>query len=174
MFNQLVPKRPKLIIGLGNPGREYHRTYHNLGQSFIDYLAGREKTKFKKTNNFLVLKKGRFYLIKPQVFVNESGRAVKQILRHFRAGKGEMIIAHDDADIALGQFKLTFGRGSAGHKGIEDIIRTLNTKDFWRLRFGIRKNKGKAGQFVLQPLPSADQAVIKKLFAEIKEELFKT
>jgi len=85
-----------------------------------------------------------------------------------------MIIAHDDADIALGQFKLTFGRGSAGHKGIEDIIRTLNTKDFWRLRFGIRKNKGKAGQFVLQPLPSADQAVIKKLFAEIKEELFKT
>jgi len=79
MFNQLAPKRPKLIIGLGNPGREYHRTYHNLGQTFIDYLAGREKTKFKKTNNFLVLKKGRFYLIKPQVFVNENqgGRSSK-------------------------------------------------------------------------------------------------
>ena len=123
----------KLIIGIGNPGKKYERTRHNAGFLFIDEL---ERLKIKIT------------LAKSQSFMNESGRAVVDLIKFYHPTgdlpKGDKIkpenilIVHDDIDILWGNYKFSFGRSSAGHKGVESIIKSLKTKNFWRLRIGIQ------------------------------------
>ncbi len=172
--------KPRLIIGLGNPSKEYEKTYHNAGFLFIDFLA--EKG-FEKGNLFVFTKDKNFVLIKPLVFMNESGRATSNAIKYFSSTNDkirpeEVMIAHDDSDIALGDYKISFGKSSAGHRGVESIIKSLNTQNFGRLRIGIRKTglfvktqRAKAEEFVLKKISPKDLKKMSENFAEIKETL---
>ena len=131
----------KLIVGLGNPGKEYERTRHNVGFLFIEILE----------NNF---KNKKIILAKSQNFMNESGKAVATLIKLYKLNPENVLIVHDDIDILWGKFKFSFGRSSAGHKGVESIIKALKTKNFWRLRIGI--------QPTLKKHTPADKIILKK------------
>ena len=150
----------KLIIGLGNPGKEYKRTRHNAGFLFIDEL---ERLKIK------------IILAKSQSFMNESGRAVADLIKFYKVKPESILIVHDDIDILWGNYKFSFGRSSAGHKGVESVIKSLKTKNFWRLRIGIQpafaKKHIRADKVILKKFTPAETKIlnqtIKKAIAEI-------
>ncbi|MEE8131931.1 MAG: aminoacyl-tRNA hydrolase [Candidatus Paceibacterota bacterium] len=154
----------KLIIGLGNPGSQYTLTYHNVGFLAVDYL----------TKNLI---NSKLVIIKPKTFMNKSGKAVAEAKKRFKVKSEEILIIHDDSDIELGKYKFSFGRGSAGHKGIESIIKALKTKNFWRLRIGIRSKKvglsaearrAKAEDFVLKKITKKDLLIFNEVFSNAK------
>ena len=167
---------PRIIIGLGNPGTQYANTYHNVGFLFIDYL------KNALTNYELPIT--NYQLLKSDVYMNESGNFVAKTLRKTDAAPHDLCIAHDDSDIPLGSFKISFGRGSAGHHGIENIIRAIGTKNFTRLRIGIRPlaqipadgklinaDRIKANEFVLKKITRTNQKILNRVFQEAAETL---
>lgn len=162
----------KLIIGLGNPGSEYKNTYHNVGRLFIDHLAGK-KANFRKESSFEYLELSNLLtLVKPLTFMNQSGGAALNARKYFNSKPREILVVHDDSDIPSGNFKLSFGRGSAGHQGIESIIKSLKTNKFYRLRIGIRpavvrQRRTKAGELVLKKIPTREKQILKKLFREV-------
>lgn len=155
---------PKLIIGLGNPDKEYEKTYHNVGFLFVDYWA---KNLPISNFKFLIPKP-----IKSEIYMNESGRFVKKAVKKYNAKPEELLIIHDDSDIKLGEYKFSFGRSSAGHKGVQSTINSLKTKNFWRARVGVRKNKKqKAGDLVLKKMTKNDLEIINEVFGKIFENL---
>lgn len=151
-----ISKKVKLIIvGLGNPGKKYQKTRHNVGAFLID--------QFPK-------KKRGFILVKPQVYMNESGKVVKKLIKNLKLNLENLIVVHDDIDIPLGEFKIQKGRGAAGHKGVESIIKELGTKDFWRIRIGICPKNGKPKsleKFVLQKFTKKEEKKILKVIKKI-------
>lgn len=155
------PENIKIIIGLGNPGRKYENTYHSVGFLFIDYLSKNPPNEEFQISNFKLLKSG--------VYMNQSGEFVKETLKKKGIKPKELLVVHDDSDIKLGEYKFSFERGSAGHKGIQSIISHLHNNKFWRLRIGIRKekNRTKAGSFVLREITARDQKILKTVFKEI-------
>ena len=178
--------KPRLIIGLGNPGKEYKKTYHNAGFLFIDYLVAMSLRGVKRGSNPINKKIASVAfgdlamtpLLKSDVYMNQSGNFVKAALKKYSAKGGsasggkikpeEILIVHDDSDIELGKYKISFGRGSAGHRGVESIIKLLGTKNFWRLRIGIRKTaKEKAGELVLKKISKKDWEILEKVFQTI-------
>lgn len=167
----------KLIIGLGNPGDSYRNTYHNLGFLAIDELAkvaAVQSWRNPKWPQFQYLKSGGLVFIKTKTFMNESGEAVKAALGYFRVKPENTVIIHDDSDIELGQYKFSFGRGAAGHRGVQSVVDSLKTKNFWRMRIGIRKRwfKKKAGEMVLSRITSANLTMFQKTLKEISKTLF--
>lgn len=153
--------KPQLIIGLGNPGKQYEKTYHNAGFLFIQYLMDKKpaNSEFRIQNS---------ELLKSDVYMNESGKFVAKILKKHGVKPKEILIVHDDSDIELGKYKISFGRGSAGHRGVESIIKSFGTKNFWRLRIGIRKTaKEKAGELVLKKISKKDWEILEKVFQTI-------
>jgi len=162
----------KLIIGLGNPEKEYQNSFHNIGFLFLNYFTA-EKSNFlkPKNKNFKYLKKNNLIFAWPLSFMNASGPVVLEMLKYFKLSPLEILIVHDDIDIELGKYKLSFGRGDAGHYGIRSIINSLKTKNFWRLRLGIKasKQKIKAGDLVLKKIPATTQKIFQKVFEEIKK-----
>ncbi|MBI3638345.1 peptidyl-tRNA hydrolase [Candidatus Wolfebacteria bacterium] len=161
--------KPKIIVGLGNPGGEYKKTYHNAGFLFIDYLV----------KNSQILNS-----LKSDVYMNLSGSFVKKALKKYKVKSEEILIVHDDSDIELGGYKLSFGRGSAGHNGVESIIKSLGTKNFWRLRIGVgtkqqtanskqqTAKKVKAMDLVLKKITKKDMDMIKETFRDAIENIF--
>ncbi len=107
--------------------------------------------------------------------MNESGKAVKEAMKYFKIKPEEILIVHDDSDIELGKYKISFGRGSAGHNGVQSIINNLKTKNFWRLRIGVRPTTNnrrpttqiKAGDFVLKKISKKNLEIFEKFFYEI-------
>lgn len=135
---------PLTIIGLGNPGEQYKSTRHNAGRMFIEHLQEKagEFTDWKaESKDVALVAKGELggkktVLVAPETFMNNSGKAVRLLFP--AKGKGEQfIVAHDDLDLPFGAFKISYARGSGGHKGIESIIRAVRTNEFVRFRFGI-------------------------------------
>lgn len=140
-----MPNPPiKLVVGLGNPGREYVDTRHNAGFWFVDLLAREMSAAFNKEAKFHgeVAKAGgsgnasAVWLLKPLTFMNLSGRSVGAIAKFYQITPAEIVVAHDEMDLPAGQVKMKIG-GAAGSNGIKDIASQLGTKDFWRLRIGI-------------------------------------
>jgi PTH1 family peptidyl-tRNA hydrolase len=130
----------RLVVGLGNPGREYDATRHNAGFWFADALAGRLGAAFVNEGKFhgqVAKTQGDLRLLKPGTYMNLSGRSVSALVRFFAIAPGEMLVAHDELDLKAGEVKLKFGGGHAGHNGLRDIGAQLGTPDFWRLRLGI-------------------------------------
>jgi len=134
----------KIIVGLGNPGEKFKKTRHNVGFMVIDVFAEKNnfpKFKFSKKFNSLmsegVIDDEKIILAKPQTFMNNSGVAVKKILSSTRTTRPGLVVIHDDIDLPLGEIKISKGRGSAGHKGVQSIIEKLGTNEFIRLRVGI-------------------------------------
>jgi PTH1 family peptidyl-tRNA hydrolase len=172
----------KLILGLGNPDKEYLHTYHNIGVQAVDAIAADlqksgESIRFKRHSDLFEYAKvadGRI-LMRPLVFMNESGRAAQEALRAWSATPKDLLVLHDDSDIAIGEYKLSTRQSSAGHRGVESIIETLDSNEFARLRIGIRSTnevrRKKASEFVLDPINENDKKIFDGVFAEIIETL---
>jgi len=133
----------KLFVGLGNPGPEYESTRHNAGCWWIDALARELKVtlQMEKAYQGLVarttLHGHALWLLEPKTFMNLSGKSVATLARFFKIVPQEILVAHDDLDIAPGQAKLKLGGSHAGHNGLRDIHTQLGSDDYWRLRLGI-------------------------------------
>lgn len=154
----------KLIVGLGNPGKEYENTRHNMGFLFVDALAKKlnapEFIYEKKLKS--EISKSKVLIAKPQTFINKSGEAVSALSKFYKIKPENILIVHDDIDILWGNFKFSFGRSSAGHKGVESIIKALKTKNFWRLRIGIQPIRQAQGKPLIKKHISADKIILKK------------
>lgn len=165
----------KLIVGLGNPGKPYELTRHNVGFLALDFIAkelGLEWTEHKKTKSLLA-KSGEYILLKPQTFMNLSGESVTTALNFFKLDKQALVVLHDDIDVDLGKIKTTTSSRAAGNNGVQSIIDLLGTQDFFRIRIGIRTNmreKIPAEKFVLEKFHPDELSTIKQLFPEIKNE----
>ncbi len=154
----------RLIIGLGNPGKEYAETYHNLGFLAVDALEAHRE-----------LLPSSLFIKKSTQFMNEAGLSVKHVLAEHHLSPEALLVIHDDSDLPLGESMLVFGRGAGGHKGVEDIIERLGTNEFWRLRIGFRdskeianpKERAKASELVLQPIGHAAWEVLEPLFDKL-------
>jgi PTH1 family peptidyl-tRNA hydrolase len=130
----------RLVVGLGNPGREHALTRHNAGFWFADALASRLGTTFTSEGRFhgmVARAGGDLRVLKPGTYMNLSGRSVAALARFFAVLPGEMLVVHDELDLLPGEAKLKFAGGTAGHNGLRDIAAQLGTPDFWRLRIGI-------------------------------------
>jgi len=133
----------RLIVGLGNPGREYETTRHNIGFRWVDELARLQNLSFRGEAKFHgMAARGHLHghemlLLKPQTFMNVSGRAVGALVQFYKIVPAEILVVHDELDLPPGVARLKMGGGHGGHNGLKDIIAHLGTKDFWRLRLGI-------------------------------------
>ena len=184
----------RLIIGIGNPGEEYENTRHNVGFEIVDMIARKDEAKFsfeKKFNAEVAKAKlnGKpVMLVKPHTFVNKSGEAVKKAKLFYKAKNGDIVVVHDDLDIEFGNLKMSLGKDSGGHRGVQSIIDHLKTNEFWRLRIGtanrklktarhqstLKQKKESVGNFVLAKFTPAEQAELKKLIKKALERLAQT
>ena len=157
-----------LIAGLGNPGPGYAGTRHNAGFRFVDLLARRHGVDFRSQARFcgetgeLRLGGRVVRLLKPHTFMNRSGRAVAAMSRYFRCPAEAILVAHDEIDLPPGTVRLKRGGGSAGHRGLEDLVPRLGSGAFSRIRLGVG-HPGRASQvidYVLKRAPAAEQALV--------------
>jgi PTH1 family peptidyl-tRNA hydrolase len=130
-----------LVAGLGNPGREYERTRHNVGWMVVDELARRRDGSFRSkfAGQLAEVRDGdlRLALLKPETYMNVSGRSVGQAARFFKVEPGALLVVHDDVDLEPGRLQARLGGGLAGHNGLRSIAEVLGTQDFLRLRIGV-------------------------------------
>jgi len=149
----------KLIVGLGNPGIQYQNTRHNVGFRVISKLAAKLKLKFTREQNYEIAKRNNFILLKPQTFMNLSGKAVKKILTNYRID--EFMIIFDDINLKFGQIRLRTKGSDGGHNGIKSIISENNTDKFLRFRVGIDNNlNGRLSDYVLAEFDDKEEKVI--------------
>ena len=158
-----------LVVGLGNPGKEYETTYHNVGVLALESLAPEKFKKYKDL--FEYAETDATVFVRPLTYMNESGTAVRAALKNFKAKPASLVLIHDDSDIIVGEYKISFDRNSAGHKGVQSVIDALGTKEFSRIRIGIRpareRQRQKVGEFALKKIATKDMVVLKKVFEEI-------
>ena len=148
-----------LVAGLGNPGREYERTRHNAGWLVLDELARRRggswRSKFSGSLSEIRLGDLRLALLKPETYMNESGRSVAAAARFFKVEPESLLVVHDDVDLEPGRLQARSGGGLAGHNGLRSLARDLGTQDFLRLRIGVgRPGRGdprSVSDWVLSP-----------------------
>jgi PTH1 family peptidyl-tRNA hydrolase len=135
--------RPKLVVGLGNPGREYVGTRHNIGFAVLDALAGKRDCSLRNRLKFggEVGETGGVTLLKPQTFMNRSGQAVAALVKWLKLTPPEVLVVVDDADLPLGKLRLRLAGGSGGHNGLRSIIEALGSEEFRRLRVGIGRRE---------------------------------
>jgi PTH1 family peptidyl-tRNA hydrolase len=166
----------KLIVGLGNPGKEYAATRHNAGVWWISHLANELHVALKVEARFhgLCARTGRgdseLWLLKPQTYMNASGKAVAALCHFYKILPEQILVVHDELDLPPGISRLKLGGGLGGHNGLKDIAARLATKDFWRLRIGIGHpgDKNAVINYVLQPprreeAPLIDEAIHRSL-----------
>lgn len=132
----------KLIVGLGNPGRRYERTRHNLGFICVNRLAREYNIKMNKNQGKARTGKGNIagnevLLARPQTYMNLSGESVRLLLDRTHTKIDELIVIHDDLDLPVGKIRIRFGGGSGGHKGINSIFQETGSRDFYRVRIGV-------------------------------------
>ena len=158
----------RLIVGLGNPGREYENTRHNAGFWWLDEFARMHNLSFRSEAKFHgQAARGRLhghevFLLKPQTFMNVSGRAVGALAQFYKIAPAEVLVVHDELDLPPGSAKLKLGGGHGGHNGLKDIIAHLGTRDFWRLRLGIGHpgERSEVVNFVLNDPRREERALI--------------
>lgn len=168
-----------LIIGLGNPGDQYRGTRHNLGReiaaTFVKDAGGSPFHSEKKWNAEISEGKSgkeKWITVLPDTMMNKSGSAAGPAARFFKTKPEDIFIIHDDADILLGRAKLSFGKHSAGHKGVESVMRALKTRDFWRFRIGIAGRRDiPAEKLVLKKFTPEEMRYVKKITKRTVEAL---
>lgn len=167
----------KLIVGLGNPGREYEQTRHNAGFWWLDEVARTLGANFKADSKFhgLVargtLHGHEVHLLKPQTFMNVSGRAVGAVAQFYKIEAAQILVVHDELDLPPGSAKLKLGGGHGGHNGLKDIIAHLGTKDFWRLRIGVGHpgERSEVVNYVLNAPRKEEQGLIEEAMQRARE-----
>src|SRR5438445_13266117 len=155
-----------LVVGLGNPGREYERNRHNVGAMVVDELARRHggswRSKFSARIAEIRLDGHKLALLKPETYMNESGRSVGAAASFFKVAPDSLLVVHDESDLELGRLQARLGGGLAGHNGLRSIARQLGTPDFLRLRVGVgRPGRGDPrplADYVLTDFEPADDA----------------
>ena len=158
----------RLIVGLGNPGPEYEATRHNAGFWWVDEFARAHGASFRADNKFhgLVARSAlhghEVHLLKPQTFMNVSGRSVGALAQFYKIEPVNILVVHDELDLPPGSTKLKLGGGHGGHNGLKDIIAHLGTRDFWRLRIGIGHpgERADVSNFVLNAPRKEEQELI--------------
>lgn len=153
-----------LVVGLGNPGREYERDRHNVGFMVVDELARRHEATFRAKFNGRIgelrLDGHRVALLKPETFMNESGRAVQAAARYYKLTPERLLAVSDEVDLATGRLQVRLGGGLAGHNGLRSVARHLGTQEFIRLRVGVgRPERGDprpVADYVLSPFANED------------------
>lgn len=175
----------KLIVGLGNPGKKYEKTRHNVGFLILDILHQNLLThgindwelskKFNALISGCVINNEKVILVKPMTFMNKSGEAVQNIGHYYKLHQRDIIVVHDDKDILLGEIKIQENRGSAGHNGIKSIIEHIGTQDFLRIRVGIaNENKKKMldiPKFVLKKFTILEKKKLQKSITEVVNKI---
>ncbi|MBI2025411.1 aminoacyl-tRNA hydrolase [Candidatus Kaiserbacteria bacterium] len=177
-----------VIVGLGNPGKEYEKTRHNAGRNAVELVAKNEEFDgfvFNGKGKALVTKgkigKESAVLVLPETYVNLSGKAVAQFVKSVKAAKN-LLVVHDDLDLPLGTIKMVFARGSGGHKGVESVMRAVKTQDFARIRIGVApvgsknqakklKDEEKVIKHVIGKWKPAEEAVFKKVLKKSAEAI---
>lgn len=177
-----------IIVGLGNPGEEYVNTRHNAGRMAVEYFAKqcdasawREDKNAKATVTKGAVGKNLFAAVLPDTFMNKSGSALTKYVKSAKAAE-RMIVVYDDLDLPLGKIKVSFDRGSGGHKGLESITRSVKTKKFTRIRIGVSpstsggKTKKPEGEkdvekFILGYFRDTEKDELKKIFKKVSEAI---
>lgn len=158
----------QLFVGLGNPGSQYAKTRHNAGFWWIDQIAAETACRLSNESKFHG-EAGRFkaadreaWLLKPQTFMNASGRSVAALANFYKIPPEAILVIHDELDLPAGSVKLKKGGGHGGHNGLKDISAALGTNDFWRLRLGIDHpgDRNEVVNYVLNPPTRDEQALI--------------
>jgi len=156
----------KLVVGLGNPGWRYRKTRHNVGFNVVDGLAKLASTRVRQRKHNALLGEGvlvsqPILLAKPMTFVNNSGEAVKEVLKEYQIPLSGLLVICDDMNLPLGRLRIRRRGSSGGHKGLASICKALQTQDFCRLRIGISCNPNEdAYDYVLSKFNSAERKVI--------------
>jgi PTH1 family peptidyl-tRNA hydrolase len=172
----------RLIVGLGNPGPEYEETRHNAGFWWVDGAAQALRAQLQPDRAYhgLVARMNRptgdgspVWLLQPMTYMNLSGKAVAPLARFFKIAPAEILVVHDELDLAPGEMKLKQGGGNGGHNGLKDIQAQLGSPDFWRLRLGIGHPgvKSEVAAYVLRKPPQSERELITKTVDESLQTL---
>ena len=172
-----------LVAGLGNPGKKYENTRHNIGFTAVDKISANfefalfilEKT-FNSEISKGIIAGEKIILAKPQTFMNLSGRSISKISKFYKINYQDVIIIHDDIDLPLGKIKIVENRGAGGHKGVESIIKEIGTKKFIRFRIGIKPNEKlkiksvkQLEKFVLKSFIKEEKKIVEQAIKKISE-----
>lgn len=163
----------KLLVGLGNPGKKYEQTWHNLGFLVLDEFQQITKTdKFKTDKKFKAeitqapFKAEKILLAKPQTFMNNSGQAVSALMNFYKIKPQDLWVINDDIDLPLGNIRISLNASAAGHKGVQSIIKAINSQNFSRFRVGIKSEKPSqmsTEDYVLQKIPLTSKLTVNKV-----------
>ncbi len=179
----------KLFVGLGNPGDSYSKNRHNVGFMVIDALNAYMESNFKSRQTISQRSQMKMLqalvheypphvvLAKPQIFMNDSGIAVKKLVNRYKVKPDDLYLIHDDLDIALGEYKIQKGKGPKDHNGVFSVENSLKTNDFWRIRVGI-ENREKSSKipgevYVLQNFALDEEEKIGETIRKVIEDLAK-
>ncbi|MBC2160383.1 aminoacyl-tRNA hydrolase [Listeria booriae] len=153
----------KMIVGLGNPGKKYERTRHNVGFMVVDELSFRHQTPWKKSKfngmiSNIVVNGEKVLLVKPLTFMNLSGECVRPLMDYYDIPVEDVLIVYDDLDLPTGKIRLRQKGGAGGHNGMKSLIQHLKTQEFNRIRVGVdRPANGDVINYVLGDFPKAEQ-----------------
>ena len=174
----------KLIVGLGNPGAQYKNTRHNIGFMAIDNFAKNLSVEWKYSPDWVCyfIKKADYLLIKPKTFMNSSGNAAKAVVNFYKINLKEILVIHDELDLDFGKIRLSFDSTSAGHKGVESVIKRVGSFEFARLRIGIgspRKTLDEINQptgvdgekYVLENFSKKEQVELPKIIKQSQQAI---
>jgi PTH1 family peptidyl-tRNA hydrolase len=160
---------PYLIVGLGNPGREFEHNRHNVGFMVLNHLAKKLGERFGKVESRALVAKPiycgeRVILAKPQTFMNASGSSVSSLVRFYKVTLENLLVVYDDVDLPVGSLRLRPSGGSAGQKGMQSIIERLGSEEFPRLRIGTGRPPGRqeAADYVLKNFPTQDLELVEE------------
>lgn len=176
-----------LIVGLGNPEKKYFGTRHNVGRYMVEWLSVFAKASWSKNHKlvsdlaYFKLENRDILLARPETYMNDSGKAVKKLYEYYQhkplvgsLKKNHIFIVHDDLDIALGEWKIQFGKGPKDHNGVESVEKELGTKDFWRIRIGVEyrgtERKIPGDQYVLMPFGEEESSRIDSVMPHVVKE----
>ncbi len=158
-----------LVVGLGNPGKKFKNTRHNLGFEVINEFAQEKNFPQSKSMRKALISEGNLHgekviLAKPQTFMNKSGQAVRSLVDYFSVPLPNLIVIHDDLDLLTGELKISEGRGSGGHNGIQSVINKLQSKNFIRIRIGIGHEEGTPDQkrYVLGKFQDSERKAVEQ------------
>lgn len=162
----------KLIVGLGNPGKKYQFTKHNIGFMCLDHYSQDNNLTLKKDNKFNGewLRIDDYILLKPHTFMNNSGESIRKIMDYFKIEIEDVLVIYDDLDLPLASLRLREQGGNGGHNGIKSIINHIGTQEFKRVRFGIDKNPlFETANYVLSEFSKSEMDVVKKTITITKD-----
>jgi peptidyl-tRNA hydrolase, PTH1 family len=166
----------KLFFGLGNPGKTYENTRHNLGQMFIKKLAKDLNFKLSKKSKLIseIGESSKNIFAISTEYMNVSGTSVQKVASFYKISPENIYLIHDDLDLPVGEWRLQFDRGPAGHNGVKSTIENLGTQAFWRIRIGIGHPPENipVEDYVLKPFTSEEKIIINSLFKELTFDKF--